>query len=263
MPLEKPKSITPDVAVPRDITPVPARFFRGPDAYIARTPWSAWAGSAAAVGIFLGAVVAVTIVVIIAWAKNHNPTEVFVTIASTLVQQIAIICLTWYAAVLYGGKPVEVLALHPPAQGWKAYPIAFALLIALTLIMNFTIQAFDAGVGKEDVAIYRDMMKSTWWWLALVIVGIGAPVSEELLCRGFLFSALASSRLGKAGAAVITSAAFAIAHPYSIVGVAQVFLIGVLFAWMLIRTGSLRVTMVCHAVFNTAMAILMLANLDG
>ena len=39
------------------------------------------------------------------------------------------------------------------------------------------------------------------WVLALLVVGIGAPLSEELLFRGFLLSALARSRLGFAGAA--------------------------------------------------------------
>ena len=37
------------------------------------------------------------------------------------------------------------------------------------------------------------------WVLALLVVGIGAPLSEELLFRGFLLSALARSRLGFAG----------------------------------------------------------------
>ena len=34
------------------------------------------------------------------------------------------------------------------------------------------------------------------WLLALLVIGVGAPLSEELLFRGFLQSALAQSRLG-------------------------------------------------------------------
>ena len=44
------------------------------------------------------------------------------------------------------------------------------------------------------------------WVLALLVVGIGAPLSEELLFRGFLLSALAGSRVGFWGGALITTA---------------------------------------------------------
>ena len=240
----------------------PAGMFKGPAAYVPHTPWKPLAGSAAAIGVFMGAVIAVAAVILIAFLLQHEATEVFVTIVGTLVQQVAMIALTWFAASRYSAKAADVLALGPPAQGWKAYPIAFVLLIVLTLVMNFTVQALDQAAGKADIALYHDMMKSKWWWLGLVIVGVGAPLSEELLCRGFLFSALANSRFGNVGAAIITSLGFALAHPYSVVGVVQVFVIGMLFAWVLIRTGSLRVTMVCHALYNTLMAMLLIASID-
>lgn len=262
MPIEDPVTATSEQSDQQEGASKSAWMFRGPAAYVPHTPWTPLAGSVASVGIFMGAVVAVAAVILIAWAWQHSATEVFVTIVGTLVQQVAMIGLTWIAASRYGAKPADVLALHSPAQGWKAYPIAFVLLVGLTLVMNFAVQAFDQGASKGDIALYKDMMKSEWWWLAFIIVGIGAPLSEELLCRGFLFSALANSRFGTTGAAIITSLGFAVAHPYSLIGVLQVFFIGMLFSWVLVRTGSLRVTMVCHALYNTLMATLLIANID-
>jgi membrane protease YdiL (CAAX protease family) len=82
-------------------------------------------------------------------------------------------------------------------------------------------------------------------------VGIGAPLSEELLFRGFLLSALAQTRLRFWGAAVVSTLAWAVLHAgYSAVGLAEVFAIGLLFSWLLWRTGSLRVPIVCHALYN-------------
>ena len=41
---------------------------------------------------------------------------------------------------------------------------------------------------------------------------------------------------------------------YSLVGILEVFLIGMFFSWLLWRTGSLRVAIVCHAVYNSLVA---------
>ena len=262
MPTQETMEALPEGHIERANEPERYWIFRGPAAYRAITPWRPLAGGMAAVGVFLGAVLAVGAVIALSWATNHAVGEVFVNIAGTLVQQITMIALTLFAASRYGGHAKRVLALREPAQGIKAYPIAFLLLIALTVGMNVVVHLIDTESLKSDITMYQDMMKSKWWWLALIVVGIGAPLSEELLCRGFLFSALANSRFGTTGAAVITSLGFAVAHPYSIVGVVQVFLIGLLFAWILIRTGSLRVTMVCHALYNTAMATFLIYGTD-
>jgi len=92
--------------------------------------------------------------------------------------------------------------------------------------------------------------------LALVV---GAPVSEEILFRGFLLSALAQSRLGFFGAAMVTTLAWTILHAgYSGIGLIEVFLAGLLFSWLLWRTGSLWVPLVCHGIYNGVVTIAIL-----
>lgn len=254
-------SMEPQLEASPNPGPTPSVYwmFRGPSAYVALTPWRPWPGGLAALGIFLGAVAAVALVLLSAWGLQASVEDVFVAITGTLVQQIAMIALTVFAASRYGGSPSTVMALRPPAQGLRAYPISFLMLVALTLAMSAIFQLLDAQSFKADIKVYQEMMTSKWWWLALILVGIGAPISEELLCRGFLFSAIANSRLGTTGAAIITSLGFAVVHPYSVIGVIQVFAIGMLFSWILIRTGSLRVTIVCHAVYNCVLALMLMS----
>jgi membrane protease YdiL (CAAX protease family) len=44
---------------------------------------------------------------------------------------------------------------------------------------------------------------------------------------------------------------------YSVLGIARIFAVGLLFSWLLWRTGSLRVTIFCHALNNSvALAVL-------
>jgi membrane protease YdiL (CAAX protease family) len=92
------------------------------------------------------------------------------------------------------------------------------------------------------------------WRFLLIVPGValGAPVAEELLFRGFLFAALAPSRVGKAGTVLITSALWALAHagpaPWVIVG--GIFLMGIVLGVLLLRFGSLWLTIVLHAIWN-------------
>ncbi len=233
-------------------------MFRGPSAYVPRTSWLPLAGIGASLGIFLGAVLAVGLAMLTASLLKFSTEEVVFQIIATLVQQVAMIGLTWFAAARYGGYVVDVLALRAPVQGFKAYWVSLLLLALATVGMSTLIHLIGFTVDKDDIKLFEAMFKSNWWWLAVILVGVGAPLSEEFLCRGFLFSALAKSRIGSWGAAVVTSLGFALAHPYSVLAVTQVFVIGMLFSWMLVRTGSLRVTIACHAIFNTLQALMLM-----
>jgi membrane protease YdiL (CAAX protease family) len=86
------------------------------------------------------------------------------------------------------------------------------------------------------------------WVLDGVASTYGAPVAEELLFRGFFMSALARTSLGYIGAAVTVSGAWAALHfRYPLVDIAILFGLGLLLSWLLWRTGSVRVPIVCHA----------------
>ncbi len=287
-------------------------MFRGPAAYVPHTPWTAGWGTLASIGVFVVALLAAG-----AMIASISVEQVGIEVAGTLMQQAVMIAATWYVATRYGGKAYDVMALRAPAQGLKAYPIAFALLLLATVIMSNIIRLIDPELAKGDIAIFKTMFASQWWWVAFILVGIGAPLSEELLTRGFLFSALSRSllkthgavtvfflgwiiatylsapsspvdilkpalvgtfffylfvksgllaklsnvKIGVYGASLITSGLWALVHLYSPVGMAQVFVIGMLFSWVLIRTGSLRVAIVCHALYNTLMATLIVAKL--
>ncbi len=82
---------------------------------------------------------------------------------------------------------------------------------------------------------------------------------EELMFRGFLFPALARSKLGNRGAAVVSSVGWAALHAgYSVAGLAEVFLAGLYLSWMLLKTGSLRVPIFCHAAYNSSVLLMLM-----
>ena len=90
------------------------------------------------------------------------------------------------------------------------------------------------------------------YWLAVLAVVVGAPIGEEFIFRGYMFSVLAKTPIGLAGATLVTSAAWALFHtstaPWFLVGL--LFVMGIALCGLLIRFGSLWVTLICHGVWN-------------
>ncbi len=173
-----------------------------------------------------------------------------------LAFQAAVIGLTLAAARLYGGEPKHVLALVWRDNALPAVAGAVARLGVFAAAYIAIVYAVDRAAVLHDLAPAASLARSDIWLLALVAIGIGAPLSEELLFRGFLFPALAKSTLGVAGAAVVSTLAWTALHAgYSVYGLVEVFLVGLFFCWLMVRSGSLWVPILCHAIYNTAIVL--------
>ena len=163
------------------------------------------------------------------------------------------------AARAYGNRLDSALALKPPPTGLRSYATAF--IAVLSAVGAFTVLAhyLFAHDLSEDLSVMTDLFRGPWWPLAIIVIGIGAPLSEELLFRGFLQTALVPTRLGYWGATLVTTTIWTAMHAgYSIIGLAEVFMIGMVFALILRRTGSLRVPIACHAIYNTSIALILI-----
>lgn len=188
---------------------------------------------------------------------DDDPTaETLRVLVWLITLQALLVVLVVLAAGWKGSDRSATLALSPPAAGPGSYPAALLLMVVIFGIYTAVVVNLHPETLKQDVKPFADMIRSDAWWLALIAVGIGAPVSEELIFRGFLFSALARSRAGVLGAALLTTAAWTSLHAgYSIFGLAEVFAVGLFFSWLLWKTGSLRVPLFCHAAYNTTIIL--------
>jgi membrane protease YdiL (CAAX protease family) len=90
--------------------------------------------------------------------------------------------------------------------------------------------------------------------LAVLGIGIGAPLGEEMLFRGFAFNAL-KHRFGVPAGLLISALLFTLPHTYAL-GLLPVFVLGVGLAWTYHHSGSLWVPIIIHAVNNTASVLL-------
>jgi membrane protease YdiL (CAAX protease family) len=235
-------------------------LFHGPPAYAPRTPWSAPAAVVASVVILALGMLATLLLPRLLDLENtaprsggEVPSELLWALAAF---QIVAIALTLIAASLIGGRPREVLALGPAPAGWTVYVRAILAVAVLQVVLAGVQHALLRHDVLTDLRPFVGPVTGPDWPLAAVVLGIGAPLSEELLFRGFLLGALARTRLGFWGAAVVSALGWTALHAgYSLAGLVEVFAIGMLLSWLLWRTGSLRVTIFCHALYNSLIVL--------
>lgn len=87
--------------------------------------------------------------------------------------------------------------------------------------------------------------------LLYVAVAIAAPISEELLFRGFMFRGIQDSRLGRSGAVLIPAFLWAIIHlQYNLYFIGVIFCMGILLGIARWRTHSIYIPISMHALNN-------------
>lgn len=238
-----------------------AWMFRGPAAYGKIAPWRYFSIVGSVVILIVLALVSVNVSMAF-YPQVHTLADdamVKMTLIGMPFQQLIMIGLAIWAVHAHGARIVDAMALRAPVQGWRAYAISIAVFVLAIVVLQVVVTLVHPD-SHADIDMFKKLFASPGWWIAFLIVSVGAPLSEELLFRGYLFRAVAQTRIGVAGAALVTSGLFALVHSYSVIGMVQVFVIGMLLAWALIRTGSLRVTMLIHGIHNGIQAMILMAG---
>ncbi|MEX0610864.1 MAG: CPBP family intramembrane glutamic endopeptidase [Pirellulales bacterium] len=187
-----------------------------------------------------------------AWADQAESNGTVLAVATCLASLVTVPLIIGLVALLVRRQqrpaPIrEFLWLHWP--GAKS----LALWIAAVIGYVFAADWFTALLGHEMtsdylIEAYLSAGSVSLLWAALVIA---APLSEELLFRGFLFRGLMSTRLGRVGAAIITSLAWALIHiPYDWHVIAVIFVGGLLLAAARQSTQSVVTCILMHSAWN-------------
>jgi membrane protease YdiL (CAAX protease family) len=215
-------------------------------------PWGVGATLAWTVTAFAVSLVIATAVIGMWGAGRLRPTETYdgvVVAVWTFVSvpvQIAVLCLAaqWrhWPAALYLGLVVPRRA---------EIIVAAAAVIALNL-------AFDAILyisGRDivppfQVDVWRSAAGAGWLFGLFVAIVIVAPIGEEIAFRGFLFRGWAKPGFELHAIAAI-ALAWALLHiQYDWLGMAQIFIAGLVLGWFRWATGSTIITIGMHILVN-------------
>ena len=247
-----PVRVPPVLVVEQHLPASPAAMLRG--------PWGFWATLGLTGGIALAYLLAQSLVVGVymgvATLRAHGKmpdiklldSDGLVLSLATLASAPIGVGLSLSFAWLRRSRSVrEYLALAWPSPG----RIALWLLGLILFVVGsdcLTLGLDRPLVPAVMVDAYRQMQLVPLLWIAMVVA---APLSEEFIFRGFLFTGLQHSRLGGAGTIVLTSAVWASIHlQYDFFGIASVFFGGLLLGWARLRTGSLWLCVLMHALMN-------------
>tara|TARA_B100000029_G_scaffold509956_1_gene600312 strand:+ start:1434 stop:2144 length:711 start_codon:yes stop_codon:yes gene_type:complete len=127
--------------------------------------------------------------------------------------------------------------------------------IWIFLINYFSISLFYPPVLEESIPEFPSNSFIIFCCIAMLI----APISEEILFRGFLLKKI-SSRYGPKKSILITSIIFALFH-LDLGSIIPVFILGASIGWVKNKTGSLLPCIGIHIIQNSLAVILSISNI--
>ncbi|MET0564917.1 MAG: type II CAAX endopeptidase family protein [Acidimicrobiia bacterium] len=154
--------------------------------------------------------------------------------------------------------------------GSDTFYLGLGLLLQLALAVLFlplTSLLFPEGESAQQVGTALSGLETTSARVAAVLTAVVvAPVTEELTFRGVLLKAF--QKRGRGTIMVLTSLVFAAFHTLGLdperllqaaaVVLPQLFLVGLVLAWITLRTGRLGPAIFIHSGFNLLAALVLL-----
>lgn len=184
---------------------------------------------------------------------THDPQAIALSVLAGLPATLAAV---WLAIRLKEASFAEYLALRSPS--WKQLLLGAVGLVVIVVAWEVA----SRTMGREATpGFMTDLLKSGRDKGVLVLLvlafSIAAPVSEEVLARGFLYRGWSASFLRVPGAIILSSLIWTLVHfQYGFYFLAEVFSIGVWFGYMRYRGNSLWLTIILHALNNLTAVVL-------
>lgn len=158
-----------------------------------------------------------------------------------------------YAAVffLYFKLLFEVYQLKLAKERIKAKHILLGLITGvfcyfIGILVLQLIAYISPKLCAQTFEALAFMSKSYQLFIYMIMIG---PIAEELLVRGFILTGL-KNRYGPTIALVLSSLIFGAIHLPLVAQSIYAFILGLLFGFLYLKTGSIRACMLAHIVNN-------------
>jgi uncharacterized protein len=221
------------------------------------TSWPPWTAALALIGGLVLATVAGLVIDIpalvlgVTVSSTHTPPGL--SIADTVVQDLAFVLAAVYCAKL-GGRVVRSwqFGLRPPGVGWRS-AVGRIVLLLIGFIALSAVWSVLFHPSEEKLLQQLGSNEGTALLLfSAALTCVVAPMAEEFLFRGYIFTALRNWR-GTLPAAAMTGLLFGGVHVGSAPALDLAPLAGLGFGLCLLYryTGSLYPCMIAHSLNNS------------
>jgi uncharacterized protein len=220
------------------------------------TAWPPWTAAVALLGGIALALVGGLVVELPALAlgakisSSHTPPGV--TIADTVVQDIGFVLAAVYCAHI-GGRVARSwqFGLRRPTVGWRSAVGLIVLLYVCFLVLSAIWVGLVHPSEEKLLETLGTNEGTSLLLLSAALTCVVAPICEEFLFRGYMFTALRNWR-GTLPAAVITGLVFGAVHAGSApaLDLAPLALLGFGLCLLYRYSGSLYPCMIAHSLNN-------------
>ena len=171
----------------------------------------------------------------------------FISVLEWLSAVVCLGLLVAFTSLRSGWSVVGYLALK--RVSWKSLAGWLLAAAVFSLLSEWAVyQVRHYLVADWSIMICRTTRHPALLWSALLIA---APLSEELLCRGFMFRGLQASALGAMGAIVVPAIIWAGLHvQYDWYRIVAFVAGGILLGTARLRSGSTLPPLVMHSFWN-------------
>jgi membrane protease YdiL (CAAX protease family) len=227
--------------------------------------WKFWGTALWGLFIFAGMFVGQAAVIVYFLLRQQGPIDLaamthFVsgglTISLSVITGLPAVLLAAWVATHFSRTPfVDYLALR--WTSWQNFLIGAVSLAVLVGGWDLLSRALGREVQPGFMGeVLKSAQASGALWLLVIAFCVAAPMSEEILARGFLYRGWSESRLGVVGAIILSSLAWTSLHmQYDWFFFGEVFCIGLLLGYLRYRSNSTWLTIVIHGLNNTAATI--------
>lgn len=184
---------------------------------------------------------------------SNNGTVVSLSI---IIGCVLLVTLSVLIIRLRGGNSRQYLALTP-----FSFSVGMGLL-GLLLIFMIGSQALTYFLDETPLVFVDPLYQSvSSVWLLIFAMVVVAPLYEELVFRGILWSAIAeqfdisssSKYRGAVVASIVTSLIFAVIHvQYGIYEISTIIVLALIFCYARVKSGSLLLPILLHMINNGA-----------
>lgn len=177
----------------------------------------------------------------------NGPLVALLTLIGNPVQIAVLAAVAWWRS---GGHAADYLGVR--VFSVCDFLIGFLVLAVLLAAMDGA--SYLGGikiVSTFETDTLTSARAANWLWPLIAAVVVVGPAGEEIMFRGFLFRGwVAPGWRGVVAVLVITLIWSALHLQYDLLGITQVFLIGLVLGWMRWRSGSTALTTVLHMLVN-------------
>jgi hypothetical protein len=188
---------------------------------------------------------------------EHMPSETSLRYGGTLVALVTLITnpvLVAFFALIARWRAGRGAAAYLGLTGFRLRDLLVGVLAIAALAAVINTASWLAGLDIVP-SVQTDMFTSAradgWLLPLLLAIVVVGPIGEEVMFRGFLFRGWVTlDQRGVFAVIVITQLWTAMHVQYDWYGMSQVFLNGLVLAWVRWRSGSTTLTIVLHVLIN-------------